>query len=241
MLKQALKLLRPFLKVLLDAPTFLILPFLISETILSLYPPSKYWPMFYKVNTVTGLTSLPGCLPSLQGDAAPVPPPSPRAQGQLHGGGPGPGRPLHRHQPPGQQDNQPQDPAKVSRHHGDDKKLRLDFLQDLSPPHLCRYCRRRKRKDSLENLCKSGKLQTLSSQPEPVLSKRDKQLSGVYEDQRHSRLGLLSLYKDIKSLSHISGLNQILSSTVLKHLCELFMRNGNPLKLFYHFQFPPGD
>ena len=42
MLKQALKLLRPFLKVLLDAPTFLILPFLISETILSLYPTSKY-------------------------------------------------------------------------------------------------------------------------------------------------------------------------------------------------------
>ena len=61
------------------------------------------------------------------------------------------------------------------------------FLQDLSSPHLCRHCHR-KRKDSLENLCKSGKLQTLSSEPEPVLPKRDKQLSGVYEDQRHSRL-----------------------------------------------------
>ena len=85
--------------------------------------------MFYKVNTVTGLTSLPGCLPALQGDAAPVPAPSPGAQGQLHGGGPGPGRPLHRHQPPGQQDNQPQDPAKVRRHHGDDKKLRLFFCR----------------------------------------------------------------------------------------------------------------
>ena len=86
--------------------------------------------MFYKVNTVTGITLLPGCLPPLQGDAASLPASSqPRPQGQLHRGGPGPSRPLHRHQPPGQQDNQPQDPAKVRRHHDDDKKLRQFFCR----------------------------------------------------------------------------------------------------------------
>ena len=88
--------------------------------------------MFYKVNTLTGLTLLPGCLPPLQGDAAPVPAASPAGpQGELHRGGPGPGRPLHGHQPPGQPDNQPQNPAKVN--YGslpcDDKNLRLFFCR----------------------------------------------------------------------------------------------------------------
>ena len=81
--------------------------------------------MFYKVNTVTGITWLQGCLPPLQGDAASLPASSqPRPQGQLHRRGPGRGHPLHRHRPPGQPgDNQPQDPAKV-RHQEDDRMLR---------------------------------------------------------------------------------------------------------------------
>ena len=110
-----------------------------------------------------------------------------------------------------------------------DRKLRY-FLQDLSPPHLCRDCHW-KREDSIENLRKSGKLQTLSSELEPILPKRDKQFSGVYEDQRHSIDSVL--YKDIKCLSYILWLNQFLSSAGLAHLCELFMRNGNLLKLHF--------
>ena len=87
--------------------------------------------MFYKVNTVTGITLLPGCLPPLQGDAASLPASSqPRPQGQLHRRGPGCGRPLHRHQLPGQPgDNQPQDPAKVRHQKGFEARMLRRFCR----------------------------------------------------------------------------------------------------------------
>ena len=116
-----------------------------------------------------------------------------------------------------------------------DRKLRY-FLQDLSPPHLCRDCHW-KREDSIENLRKSGKLQTLSSELEPILPKRDKQLSGVYEDQRHSRLGPLQRHK--MSVLHFMIESVPFISWAGTSLWVIHAKWKSIEITFYYFQFLP--